>query len=325
MPDHQALPDARTTAAALRRVTMAELRALAAVKAAGSLSAAAKLLDVSQPTLSQHVRDIEDKLGLILFQRHRRGIEPTPAGLVMLRLASTLQMDMALASEGLALSARDESRPVRVGSMALTSGGLLALAVGRYAQDASQGAVVVAEGPRETLLENLRHGRIDLFIGRLPSLNETTGLQQEVLFQDSAVAVVAKHHPLARRSKVPVKALLEQDWILPAEDTAFHQQLRDTFRLADLALPQGRVMSYSMLAIPAIVSTSNLVGFMPTSLFAAGTISGSLHRIPLELDWVPSAVGIVHREGAGVADHVESFMRILRAVAASARSAQSSH
>ena len=306
--------------AALRRLTMAELRALGAVKAAGTLSGAAATLGVSQPTLSQHVREIEHKLGLVLFDRHRRGIEPTPVGAVMLRLAGAVQSDLAWAAEELALAASTDE-PLRVGSMALTSGGLLAVALGRFAQDASSPMAILHEGPRETLLELLRKGRIDLFVGRLPEEAETADLRRETLFMDSAVVIAAARHPLARRARVGLDQLAPYGWALPADDTAFRQQIDTTFRQRALQMPRARVASYSMLAIPAVVSISSLVGFLPTSLYASGTVSSSLQRLDVPIDWVPSSVGILMNRDVANADRLAAFLGVLRAVAASARAA----
>jgi DNA-binding transcriptional LysR family regulator len=54
------------------------LRTLLAVAEAGSLSGAARVLGQSQPTIGRHIRSAEDKLGQLLFQRHARGLRPTP-------------------------------------------------------------------------------------------------------------------------------------------------------------------------------------------------------------------------------------------------------
>lgn len=60
------------------------------VAEAGSLSAAAKALDQSQPTLSRQVRSLEASLGVQLFVRHARGLELTERGLELLEQAKML-------------------------------------------------------------------------------------------------------------------------------------------------------------------------------------------------------------------------------------------
>jgi DNA-binding transcriptional LysR family regulator len=299
---------------------MAELRALDAVKSAGTLSAAAQMLGVSQPTLSQHIREVEGKLDLVLFDRHRRGIEPTRAGSVMLRLASALQTDFAQAAEELSIATRADTRPIRIASMAVTSGGLLALALGQFAA-ASSSAVptVVLEAPRELLLEHLRHGRADFFVGRLPDKRDSEDLHRELLCLDTAVVIASARHPLATRRRVDAQVLQSQRWVVPADDTAFHEQIAQTLRQAACPPPNGIVHSYSMHAIPAIVATSDLLGFLPMSLYAALSGAGNLRRLPLELPWVPAELGILARADAAAEERLQPLLRTLRAVAGSAR------
>ena len=313
--------DSPETAQLLRRITMSELRSLLAIKSAGTLTRAATALQVSQPALSQQLREIENKLGMPLFVRHRRGLEPTQVGHVMLRLAAAMGVDLNIAAQELAVATRDDVAVLRVGSMAVTSAGLLAVALGRFAAQSPDTQVVLMEGPRETLLEHLRHRRIDVFIGRLPDANEATDLDRETLLLDGAVVIAAARHPLGRRSRLSLGQLLTADWILPAEDTSFHQQIAASLRAAGLTTPLARIHSYSMLAIPAVVSTSELLGFLPTSMFASGAMSSGLQRLAVDFDWHASPVGVMTRRESHMDEQVSQLLTLLRSVAASARGA----
>jgi DNA-binding transcriptional LysR family regulator len=64
----------------MRGFDLDQLRTFAAVAEAGSLSAAAPLLHLSQSTVSEQVRKLETRAGVPLFVRSKRGVEPTPAG-----------------------------------------------------------------------------------------------------------------------------------------------------------------------------------------------------------------------------------------------------
>lgn len=305
----------------LRRVTMSELRSLLAIKSAGNLTRAALELGISQPALSQQLRDVEEKLGMPLFVRHRRGLEATPSGEVMLRLAAALGVDLNIAAEELALAAREDVMPIRIGSMAVTSAGLLAVALGRFAIQSPNTTVVLMEGPRETLLEHLRHRRIDLFIGRLPDDDSVSDLESETLFLDGALVVASARHPLGRRARLRMEHLEPYGWILPAEDTTFHKQIAQSLRAAGLSVPPARIKSYSMLAIPAVVSTSELIGFLPTSMFASGGTSAGLQRLAVNFDWIASPVGVLTHRDLPASERLNSLLQILRSVAASARGA----
>ncbi len=305
----------------LRRVTMTEMRALIAIRSAGSLTRAAANLQVSQPALSQQLREGESKLDQVLFVRHRKGLEPTPIGEVMLRLAQALSEDLRVAAQELALASRENARPLRIGSMALTSAGLLAVALGRQAEQSPQEATIVQEGPRETLLEQLRHRRIDLFVGRLPEDEDTRDLISETLFLDAGVVIASSRHPLARRSKLSPAHLQSWGWIMPAEDTTFYKQIAQSLRASGMSLPPPRIQTFSMLAIPAVVATSQMLGFLPSSMFGAGALSAGLQRLPVSIDWTAAPVGILRRRDDPASDQIEGFLQILRSVAASARGA----
>ena len=87
-----------------------------AVTDTGSLSAAATQLGATQPTLSRHIKALEDQLGVILFHRTARGLEPTPAGL---RLVDDVR-EMGAASTRLALKATGQTESLK-GTVRITA------------------------------------------------------------------------------------------------------------------------------------------------------------------------------------------------------------
>lgn len=92
------------------------IRAILAVAEAGSLSAAARDLGLSQPTLGRQVQAAEDMLGVSIFRRHARGLELTEAGAALIEPAR----DMAAAAARLALAAA--GRDVRLsGTVRITA------------------------------------------------------------------------------------------------------------------------------------------------------------------------------------------------------------
>ncbi|HEY2514053.1 MAG TPA: LysR family transcriptional regulator, partial [Polyangiaceae bacterium] len=69
---------------------LTQLRYVRAILACGSMTAAAKELRVSQPTLSNAVRDLEERLGTTLFTRVARGMTPTETGRALARAADSV-------------------------------------------------------------------------------------------------------------------------------------------------------------------------------------------------------------------------------------------
>jgi DNA-binding transcriptional LysR family regulator len=82
------------------------LRSFLAVVDGGSLSAAAKSIGATQPTLSRHIRELETALGVILFTRSAQGLDPTKAALGLVDDARA----MGAAAEALNLKAQGRSQ-----------------------------------------------------------------------------------------------------------------------------------------------------------------------------------------------------------------------
>ncbi len=97
------------------------LRSFLAVVETGSLSAATTRTGSTQPTLSRHVRDLEDSLGVSLFRRSVKGLEPTEAALGLIDDARA----MGAAAEALALKAQGKSEAIS-GTVRLTTSVIVA-------------------------------------------------------------------------------------------------------------------------------------------------------------------------------------------------------
>ena len=97
------------------------LRSFLAVVEAGSLSAAALQIDAGQPTLSRHIRELETELGVPLFVRSARGLEPTDAALVLVDDARA----MAKAADAFALKAWGRSQQL-TGTVRITTSVMVA-------------------------------------------------------------------------------------------------------------------------------------------------------------------------------------------------------
>ncbi len=97
------------------------LRSFLAVVETGSLSAAASRVHTTQPTLSRHVRELETALGVVLFKRSVRGLEPTEAAIGLIEDARA----MGAAAEALALKAQGKSETLS-GTVRITASVIVA-------------------------------------------------------------------------------------------------------------------------------------------------------------------------------------------------------
>ncbi|WP_345251402.1 LysR family transcriptional regulator [Pigmentiphaga soli] len=293
---------------------MAEVRTLVALGANRSISAAAVLVNLSQPAMSQHLRELEEKLGVRLFDRSRRGLHPTQYGKVLIRCARAMKANMEVAAHELVALSKAESPRLRIGFQTTASVALLAPAVVELAKRAPQCTALLFEESRDGLIEQLRGGHLDVFVGRLPDAAGVAGLRYQLLAHEPVVVVCARDHPLTGKPRLVLQDLAKESWVLPGPGTGFYHQVADTFRLSNMAVPRPTVEARSMIAITAIVSTSRLVGFLPSSL--CQTFSGSgLATLPVDFECRLESLGALYREEADNSPYLPYFLRALHAVA----------
>ncbi|MFC5182563.1 LysR family transcriptional regulator [Actinomadura harenae] len=144
---------------------LAQLRTFLAVYRAGSLTAAARLVGLSQPTVTTQLRALEERTGRQLFERLPRGVTPTPAADdLAARLAGPMDALEAVAGGG----AADEPAPEPPVLLAGPAEFLSAAVVPRLGPLTDRGVRLrIVTGVAEDLLAGLRAGRFDLVVSTI--------------------------------------------------------------------------------------------------------------------------------------------------------------
>lgn len=181
------------------------LRYFAAVAAHGSFSRAAKNLHLTQPALSRQVKDLEDELGVPLFDRGTNSVTLTEAGEMFYEEARDLLARADQAIQRMRGKARSEV--LRVGYSPSLTAGIMPRALERF-QNTVRCARIELEDltPRE-ISEKAARGRLDLVIGPASIESAVNGFQWTELRRMSLVLVMGRGNPLARLTKVPPKRL----------------------------------------------------------------------------------------------------------------------
>lgn len=184
------------------------------VEMSGSITRAAENLFVSQPNLSSSLKDLEQELGITLFERTRRGMVPTPEGREFLIHASSIigQMDDL---ENLYKQNRDSCINLRFASTRLSSGSqLFNSLIGQFSQERPM-RIHYHEMSHLDVLESVARG--DAELGRI--LFEDTqynyfvnqlrqrGLTMELLWRHSSSLLMSRESPLAKLDRITKESL----------------------------------------------------------------------------------------------------------------------
>ena len=193
------------------------LRSFMAVAEALHFRRAASAAGLSQPTLSQHIAQLERDVGARLLSRDQRRVQLTPAGEALLlgAQAALNRLDDA-AQKARALSEARKNTLI-IGHVEYISHAYFPQCV-RALKSAYPSAVVEARGmtPAEAI-EAVREGTIDLaFVASLDpkALEKLNDLVLREVLKGRWQAIMPGGHPLARRSEVPLQALADEDLIL---------------------------------------------------------------------------------------------------------------
>jgi len=185
-------------------VDLRHLAALEAVARTGSFGRAARELGYTQSAISQQVAQLERIVGQRLFHRPGgpRPVEPTEAGLLLLRHADAIVAQLDAARADMAALAEGEAGTLRVGIYQSVGARLLPALVRRFrAQWPRVGVRVREESSATDLLRLLEHGELDLTFADLP-LREGPFEWAELL-QDPYVLLVSARSELAELDAAP--------------------------------------------------------------------------------------------------------------------------
>lgn len=161
---------------------------------------AANALGVSLSSVSARVKTLEEDLGILLFERHARGVRLTEAGrhFVELVTAGVDQLDHAVKTASMA--AAGERGRLRIGFHALIPGSFLAGLIGQYRKDHSHIEIEMTESTARDALMQLRADRLDIvFVAGTPDLPDCHSRR---IWTEPLVAALPDRHPLAEQSAV---------------------------------------------------------------------------------------------------------------------------
>ncbi|NIJ78638.1 DNA-binding transcriptional LysR family regulator [Xanthomonas campestris] len=277
-----------------RRVTLPQLRALIAVEAAGSYSLAAVRSGVSQPAVYRAVQELSTLIGVTLFNRQGKTVQPTLAATRLLRFVRLALAELSAAMDELhALRAQGAGR-IAVGTLPLARAVLLPQVLARFARAFPAASVNVAEGSYAELLAHLREGSLDVLIGATRHPPPVTDIVQEVLFDDEPVLVARCGHPLVQ-AECSIDALLTYPWVMPARGAPMRERWERMFNQHGYSPPPLRVESGSVLVMRGLLLEDDWLTMMSRDQFLFEQRAGLLCELPFHVAGGRRQIGLTMR------------------------------
>ncbi len=188
-----------------------QLRHFIAVGEAGSITAAAKMLRLTQPALSRQIKALEDFLDTALLERGAHSIALTPAGEVLLKEARKLISLSETVIEKVKSTASGE--PLRVGYSPSLAGEFLSLAIERFTQIHPRVRVSLYDWSSAEMRAGLKAGKLDLIVAA-PCAGVTEPIRWITLRDYGWQLVMPASHTLGKKKRIAVADLAGQRLLL---------------------------------------------------------------------------------------------------------------
>ncbi len=272
----------RFSSARVDRLRIRHLKLLDLISVAGTLTAAADALRISQPSATKMLQELEQAFGCRLMERTTRGGILSPAGeraLERLRIALG-----ALDAAGQAFVVQPEMPLVRIGMLPLAGVAVVPRLVAELASSGQLPRLWFQEGSVSEVLDRLRAGEIDCVIGRIETESARKNLdvfEIDPLTDEHLEVASAPSHPLARARRIPLSRLFEHPWILPLRATYTRQMFEAAFVNIGMLPPRPHIESSSFHTNLATVAESRFLTIAPKSAVNYYMTIGKVRKLNL--------------------------------------------
>ncbi len=283
-------------------VTFRQLEIFRALVATGSISAAAKDANVTQPTASVHLRDLTEAVGMPLYEVIGRKVYLTEVGKELAKAAQGVRSEWLTFEQSVQGIKGAESGLLRVG-MVNTAQYFAPRMLGSFCAARPKVEVAMALLNRDGVIERLRANQDDLYIMSRPP--ENLALTCQPFMPNPLVVVAPRGHALAKRGKLRPEDLAADRFIARETGSGTRLAVDDFFRPLK-NVPEVRFELGSNEAILEAVA-----GGMGLAIVSAHALRASARTdiITLEVEGFPlqSSWQIVHPSGRRLSPLAAAF------------------
>jgi DNA-binding transcriptional LysR family regulator len=298
-----------------RRIKFRDLHIALAVAQSGSMLKAAEALAISQPVVSKVIADLEQALGVRLFDRSRKGVEPTASGRALLNRGRAAFDELNHGVKEIEYLNDPTTGELRIGSSPALSEGIVFAVIDRLSRQYPRVVIQVALGGTLAQLDELRERRIDLGFARMSGPVPPEDMDQEVLFEDPLVVVAGMKNPWARRRKIELAELVNEPWTWSLPGTMFDSLVVDAFRANGLKPPRATIYADALNMKIKLAMTGRFLTVIPASVLKFSAMHGSIKVLPVELPTTHRPIGIITLKNRTLSPLAQLFIKSAREVA----------
>jgi DNA-binding transcriptional LysR family regulator len=280
-----------------------------------SFTRAAEAALLSQPTVSEHIRHLEEELGLKLVDRLGREAAPTPAGRLLYQYAVRMTQLQQEALQAIARYHGALSGEIRIGAGTIPGAYILPRLIASFCRQYPEVRPVLQISGSRPVAALVLDGTVDL--GLVGAMWNERGLEWTALFTDTLVLAVPPGHPLAARTSLPAGELLNYPFILREQGSGTRKIVarileQGGHREADL---QETATMGSNEAVREAVKAGIGIAVLSARSVAQDTRTGAIAAVPLAHIGGERSIYLIQRKNREPSPVAAAFLGHLRAAA----------
>ncbi|AWD23020.1 LysR substrate-binding domain-containing protein [Fuscovulum blasticum] len=288
--------------------TLRQLQFFVAAADSGSISAAARMLSISQSSVTEAIRALEVDLGVLLFERRARGLELTHKGGLFLRHASQILGDVSQARQSFQQETGNVPGRLSLGVSSLVAGYVLSDVLSRFRRGWPAIEISALEETGDYLQHLLIGGELDVAVLFTSSIRDRAALNVETLLVSPYRLWLPQGHRLASAEVIAPEDLVEEPFISLMVD-----EIEESTRrlMAGLSVrPRIAFRTRSVEAVRSLVATGAGLAILPGLVYRPWSLEGDRIEIRDVSGDLPSVqVGLAWRKGAPLSAPAHNFVR----------------
>ena len=289
---------------------LGQIRNLVTIAQCGSLRSAARQLGLAQPALTRSIRELEQELGVSLFERAARGMQLTTMGETFLRRARLIHAEVTRSREEIDQLKGSAKGTVAIGLSMAAHIALLPRALTAFQKRFPETEVHVEEGLFTSLGRSVEEGRLDFYVGPTAEATLSQSLTKEVLFRNERVVLGRKGHPLAAATSL--HELADASWVGASAISGTGAGFQHAFEAHGAPPPKVGVHAPSALSIIVIAANTDMLAVLTRQWLEHPWTENLLQHIAIKERLEAPDICLVHRSGVPLTPAAEYFADLMR-------------
>ena len=266
------------------RLRLRNLQTLLSLGQTGNMSQTADALNTTQPGLSKWLKELEDDIGLPLFERHARGLRPTVHGQALIDHARRIEAHLDTARDEMLLLREGSSGQVTIGFAGASSVDTVPMAVLKIVDRLPMARIHLLENKINGLFDALNAGEVDGVVGPSEIIAHGPDIKSELLYSEPIHLVARIQHPIFQLKTIEWDDVLKYPWALWAKGTPVRKAFDQALSHLGHKLPPNYVESNSATLTTTLLLHSDMIGVTSQRPALRYSRLQLLGLIPLNLD-----------------------------------------